>query len=249
MSDVLLHDLSQRLQHLFEAEEDYEAGFALGRHILRTYPRHLHTYTQLGQAALAVGLYADAADILRRALSADPESATLWVGLRRAAGALGLDEEAAQAGLLAHDLSLPAAAGETHPARLARGAAAEGHWSQALRFYRRAYELAPQRFDLALGLATAFARLGREEAARTLAENVLAKLPYCLKAHWLMVRCAGAGEDRLGTQMHLRTARSLDPDDGYAWRWFADAGEPHPPYEATLPAWDESERWPFAVSS
>ena len=35
MPNVLLHDLSQQLRELLEQDQDYPAGFALGRHILR----------------------------------------------------------------------------------------------------------------------------------------------------------------------------------------------------------------------
>ena len=116
--------------HLGGGRSELEAGFALGRHILRYWPRHLDTYTQLGLAALTVGLYADAADLLRRALSADPEAGQLWAGLRQAASALGQGEEAELARQYEQDLLglLPDA--KAAPAAPAVKAGSAARWSR-----------------------------------------------------------------------------------------------------------------------
>ncbi len=240
MPDLLLHDLSQRLQALFAAEQTVAAGFALGRHILRHYPHHLATYVQLGHAALRAGLYADAEDILRRALSADPESAELWAGLAQAAAALGQEEEAAHARALAAAHEPQTATGAVG---LAAAAASRRQWPEALRLYRHAHSLHPDRIDVTLGLAMAFGQVERLDAAHTLAATVLAELPYCLKARWILVRVAARQGPSQAAREHLRVARSLDPDDLYAWRWFGVPGESPPTPQATLPAWNEQEKW------
>jgi tetratricopeptide (TPR) repeat protein len=238
MTEVLLHDLNQQLQTLFEIEQNYDAGLALGRHILRFWPRHLSTYVQLGQAALAVGLYTDAADLLRRALSADPLAGELWAGLRQAASALGLEEEADVA--RQHERDLRTSFGGPGASDMARAtvAASVEDWPQALRYYYRAYAAAPERMDIALGTATTLYHVHHYESCLNISQTILEQLPYCLKANLLVVRCKlelGGAPETLTP--YLETAHSLDPDGVYAWRWFGDPTEPPPEPRATLPDW------------
>lgn len=240
MSDALLSHLSQRLQTLFAQEGEAAAGFALARHILRHYPHHLVTYVQLGHAALAAGLYADANDIFPRALSADPEDGGLWAGQAQTAAALGRQEEAAAARSMAADHTPTATGGLVGQAATA---ATRGDWPEALRLYRHAHSVYPHRIDAVLGLAMAFGQLDRLDAAHTLATQVINQLPYCLKARWILVRIAAQQGPTQAAREHLRIARSLDPDDFYAWRWFGTPGESAPPPQAALPAWNEQERW------
>ena len=246
MTTVLLHDLSQRLHDLFAIEQDYEAGFALGRHILRYYPRHLNTYIQLGQAALTVGLYSDAVDLLHRALSAQPDDGELWRGLRTAAEALEQYETAEIAAQ--HERDLLATFGGPGASDMARAtvAASVADWPQALRYYYRAYAEAPERMDVALGMAAALYHVGHFESTKTVCFTILEQLPYCLKANLLLVRCGyELGDQMTNINAYLATARTLDPDDFYAWRWFSDPSDRPPEPKATLPAWDESERWVY----
>ncbi len=246
MTEVLLHDLSQQLQILFEIERNYDAGFALGRHILRYWPHHLTTYVQLGQAALAVGLYTDAADLLRRALSADPLAGELWAGLRQATAALGLKEEADIA--RQHERDLLSTFGGPGASDMARAtvAASVEDWPQALRYFYRAYATAPERMDIALGTATTLYHVQHFESCLNIAHTILTQLPYCLKANLLIVRCGQQlGSASRMLEPYLQTAYSLDPDETYASRWFSDLAQQPPESHATLPAWDEEERWSF----
>lgn len=247
MINVLLHDLSQRLQELLEVEQDYEAGFALGRHILRHYPRHLITYIQLGQAALAVELYSDAADLLHRALSAQPDSAELWRGLRLATTAL--DQHDAAEIARQHERDLLASVDDPDASNMAQATAAASveDWPQALRYYYRAYAEAPERMDVALGMATVLYRVDQFESAKNVCFTILEQLPYCLKANLLLVRCGyELGDQRTNINAYLMTARSIDPDDFYAWCWFGDPADAPPRPKATLPAWNKSERWTYS---
>ncbi|RME82818.1 MAG: tetratricopeptide repeat protein [Caldilineae bacterium] len=242
MSEVLLHELSRELRRLLEEERDFEAGFALGRHILRHYPRHLRTYRQMGLACVQAGLYADAVDVLHRALSADPEDADMWSALGRAAELLGMNKEAERARRCAEDLR---GRGTTAAAR-ARAAALAAHWEESARRFRQAMHRQPERMDIALGLATAYLHLREPAICRGLAESVLAQLPYSLKANWLVVRCAAIlGDEERDRQHHLAIARSLDPDDQYAWQWFAAEDRTPPAPSARIPSWDGGERWPL----
>ena len=245
MSDVPLSDLSQRLQTLF-ADEQFEAGFALGRHILHFYPRHLDTYKQMGRAALAAGVMGEGIDLLQRALSADPEDGELWAVLHRAAQQQGLATDAETAKRYARALLTP----ERSTDAIARGhiAAREQNWPAAYRAYREGYLAQPHRIDAGLGLLTTLMRLQQWQPAQTLAEYLLNELPYSLKALWGALLCTQAqGDAATAWPAHyLRTARSLDPTDAFVEQWWGalpDTFPPAPP--ATLPPWDDTQRWQY----
>ena len=249
MAEVLLNIVSRRLHTLLGPDRDFESGFALGRHILRYWPRHLDTYVELAMASLRAGLTADAADLLRRALSAHPEHGELWAALQSAAMQLGLEEEASRAAQHAADLAPDAQSTGLSPLARATLAASEGAWHDAFPLFHQAYRQTPARMDAALGLAGALMHVGRHEACWTAADVVLAQLPYCLKAHVLAAFSAGRlGNDEAALN-HARVARSLDPDNEYGARWFgatAMVSETMPGLPpAALPAWDETERWSF----
>lgn len=244
MSDVLLFDLSQQLEKLF-ATRRYAAGFALGRHILQTYPRHLSTYKQMGLAALAAGLTSDSADLLQRALSADPEDGEMWAALHDAASQLNMNPDAEVAGAYAQDILRPEAGATT----IASGhiAAREKDWDRAYAAFRSGYQQRPERMDAAMGMMTALCQLERWSAALAVAKHILIELPYCLKAHWFVIRCSvEMNDNNSALKRHLRIARSLDPDDLYVTRWFDDVGETEiPKPQSLIPAWDDAERWEF----
>lgn len=242
MSEALLSDLSQQLATLL-AQGNYAAGFALGRHILRAYPRHLVTYKQMGLAARDAGLLSDSVDLLQRALSANPEDAEMWLALQDVTTQLDLYTDAAVAAAYVADLTA-AEAGETPIAR-GHAAARQHAWEEAYQAYRQGFLAHPQRMDAGLGLMSALYQLGQWQAALDVARHILVELPYSLKALWGVIACTLAQPDEgLSIKPYFRTARSLDPDDGYAQLWFDDLPETlfdHPP--ATLPAWDTAELW------
>jgi len=242
MTTVLLSKLSQQLQTLFDIDVDYEAGFALGRHILRHWPHHLQTYAQMGIAALGVGLYADASDILQRALSADPEAGVLWAGFRQVSAALGQEEEVAIAQAYEQEMLSSAQGDSRGLIGEAMQAAKQKNWQQAVRAYQRLYAAQPARMDIVLGYATSLYRLERFEACLAVTQRVLEELPFSLKAHWLRVRCAYSSTlGSIDVYAHVKTIDALDPDYIYARRWFPDLEAPSS--AATCPAWDAAERW------
>ncbi len=245
MGNVPLIQLSQRLTELFAADE-FAAGFALGRHILRYYPRHLLTYREMGLAALSIGLFADSMDLLQRALSADPEDVSMWKALQNAALKLGLEPDAALAGRYIRDL-----ASEASPSTaIARGhrAAKRGDWANAYSYFREGYTQHPERMDAALGMAEVLFHLQQVEAQQKVAQYVLKELPYCLKAHLLCALSDDlADAQKKPLSRHLRVIRALDPTGTYSQRWFnASDLQALLPDEALLPDWDASERWEYA---
>lgn len=239
-----LSTLDQRLDALFAAG-DYAAGFALGRHILRHQPRHLRTYRRMGLAARDVGLFADCADLLQRALSADPEDGGMWLALRDALLKLDQKDAAAVADRRAREL-LPDAAPDT-PLAQARAAASQGNWPQAYTLFRQGYLQQPERLDAALGLAETLWRLEQFEAVQTVAQTVLRELPYALKAHILLILSdRELEEDWIDPARHIRIVRELDATGAYSRRWFTEEDlEGLFREEVSLPVWDESERWAY----
>ena len=248
MSDALLYDLGQQLEKLLQAER-YAAAFALGRHILRYYPRHLATYKRMGVAALAAGLVDDSIDLLQRALSIDPEDSHLWESLRDAATQANMDSVAKMAAAYADDML----AGQASTSSIAQGheAVRERDWGRAYAAYHTGYEQFPWRVDAALGLMTALFKLDNHAEALLTARHILMALPYCLKAHWHLVRCGHILQDTsIDEQRHLRIIDALDPDGRYLTRWFDDVniGKLEQP-RAKIPAWNESERWDYRAQS
>jgi tetratricopeptide (TPR) repeat protein len=238
--------LSLQLAELFAAG-DYAAGFALGRHILLHAPRHLATYRQMGLAARQVGLFADCADLLPRALSADPEDGSMWAALRDALLKLEQPEAAEMADERARDL-LPEDAPDTLLGR-ARAAARQGDWRKAYALFRQGYLAQPERLDAALGLAEALYHLREFEPVQTVAQTVLQELPFSLKAHLLLLLSDRQLEgDWIDVRRHQRIVQELDPTGAYSQRWFhADdlAGLFDP--TVALPPWDATERWDYAL--
>lgn len=217
MSQVPLHVLSDRLRVLADEERDYQAAFALGRHILRYWPKHVTTYARLAEAALAAGLTADAVDLYQRCLGADPENADLWAGYARAATDLGLKAEAEMAAQYAADLT--DASGATLPAQ-AHLALRRGDSIAARGLYVRAMADHPGRMDLPLGLATVLLELGEETHCERVARQVLIWLPNSLKAHYLLLMLAARHGEADVPHPSRRVLFALDPDGDYTRRRF-----------------------------
>jgi len=245
MSEVPLSQLSQRLSDLFAADE-FAAGFALGRHILRYFPRYITVYQRMGLAAQSVGLFADSLDLLQRAVSANPEDGEAWRALYLAAAHLDLHPDAEVARGYADDLD-PAHPSESAIAR-GRAAAAQQRWADAYRFYRSGLEQHPERMDAALGLAEALFRLEQPKAAAAIARHVLQELPYALKAHLLILLTARTlNLTDFNPRRHRLAVRGLDPLGELSLTWFtAQELRGLLPKQPSLPAWDETERWAYA---
>ncbi len=248
MSEVLLLDLVRQLEERF-AEGRYASGFALGRHILQYYPRHLLTYRLMGLAALDAGLVDDSVDLLQRALSVDPEDGQMWAALHDAATRLDLHPDAEVAGAYAHDLLQP----ELGVSPIARGhaAARAGDWDWAYDEYHKGFQIYPMRMDAGVGMMTALFELEQWESSLSVALQILTEMPFCLKSLWiaaLSVIELGQRGDLL--EKWLRKARSIDPDDIYITRWHGGVfDELSLPVSATLPAWDASESWDYTHSA
>ena len=80
VSQILLADYLERIERLFEESRLSEAA-AHTRHILSQYPRHIASYRLLAKIALEQHQHDDAVELFQRTLSADPEDFVAYVGL------------------------------------------------------------------------------------------------------------------------------------------------------------------------
>ncbi|MCB8922625.1 MAG: tetratricopeptide repeat protein [Ardenticatenaceae bacterium] len=80
MATTVLRDYLELINQLLE-DGRYNEATQHCRHILQQYPRHIDTYRALANSLLEQHMYADAADIFHRVLSADPNDFISHVGL------------------------------------------------------------------------------------------------------------------------------------------------------------------------
>ncbi|MFQ6057417.1 MAG: tetratricopeptide repeat protein [Anaerolineae bacterium] len=252
MANRTLRDYSQKARDLLEAELPQEA-IALCEEVLYYFPQHLETYRLLGEACLAVGDYEGAADMFRRVLSADPEEVVAYAGLAMIYEEDGRLEEALwhweRAFELAPDqeeiraelgrLRARHQKGESSRVRLTRGGLGrlytrEGLRQRAMDEYSALLAEDPERVDIQVALAELLWREGQREAAAEVCQDILGKLPYCLKANLILgaIWREGAGEE--GGETFLEVAQALDPENRLA-QMLLGPDSPLPPRTVTIP--------------
>ena len=80
MSQITLRSYNHEISQMAEQGKIDEA-IAHCQHILKTFPKHVETYRQLGKAYLEHNRFGDAADIFQRVLSAAPEDFVSHIGM------------------------------------------------------------------------------------------------------------------------------------------------------------------------
>ena len=246
--------LSAALQEAREAvdEERHEEAMLLARHVLREHPACVWAYRLLAEAALERGERRQAEDLFLRALSIDPEDYLSWFGLAMLAEGEERLEEATRWAQQAFDLE-PGKPGirellarlqrrggaiperlDLSRAALARLLARGGLYEQAIQEYRAALEQSPKRADLLLGLAEALWRHGRRIEAAEVCQDILERLPNCLKAHLLLGEIwRRAGREHEARAL-LARAQELDPLNAMAQELLGERS-PLPPQDPVLP--------------
>lgn len=234
MGDRTSQDDCQEARWLLEAERHNEA-IALCQNVLQHFPHHLEMYRLLGQAFLAVGDYEGSADLFRRVLSADPEEVVAYVGLAmiheedghleealwhwERAFELALDQEEIREAL--QRLRSRREGGEKPRIKLTQGAlgrlyAREGLRQQAIREYRALLLEDPERVDIQVALAELLWREGQREAAAEVCQDILGKLPCCLKANLILGTLWHGEASEEGGKALLEFAQALDPENRVA---------------------------------
>ena len=93
MSEHSLRARYEKARRLLRAGQ-YDRAVAHCRVLLMLYPKYVPAYTIMGQAYLAKGEHAEAANLFRRTLGADPEATIPYAGLGLIYEERGLLEEA-----------------------------------------------------------------------------------------------------------------------------------------------------------
>lgn len=247
MAEVTLRQYCDQAKELIMAD-DNETAIAIGKHILRHYPKHVRTYEILGEACLEMGRYEEAADMFRRVLGADPESFIAYVGLAAVSDELGAEDE----GIWQLTRALELAPGneevrkelqrlhaqrdgklEERRFKLTRAAlgriyARGEEYGKAVEEFKAVLDDDPQRIDVSVALAEALWLDDKRQEAAGTCQQLLKDLPYCLKANLILadilLRAGREGE----AQALLQRAQALDPENTVAQELFG--------YRSPLPA-------------
>jgi tetratricopeptide (TPR) repeat protein len=189
-------------------------------------------YRLLGQVFLAMGDYGGAADLFRRVLSADPEEVVAYAGLAMTHEENGHLEEALWHWERAFELAPDQReireslqrirswreGGEKPRVKLTRGAlgrlyAREGLRQRAIREYGDLLLEDPERVDIQMALAELLWREEQREAAAEVCQDILGKLPYCLKANLILGTLWHSEASEEGGKALLEIAQALDPEN------------------------------------
>ena len=250
-------DLTLRGQHL-EAGRLVRANahgqaMAICRRVLEAYPRHIKTYSTLGQICLELGEHEMAANLFRRMLSADPEHALSYASLGAIYEERGLRDEAVWQLERALEISpsnveirreLCRLYGESRPfstprAKMTRGALARAYlrgrlFPKAVGELRDLVREEPNRFDLRVALAEGLWHSARYGEAELVSAKVLAQLPNCLKGNLILGKLWLNTDRDAEARTLLQRAQALDPDNAVAQALFGSLS-PLPPRVARLP--------------
>ncbi|MBC7224063.1 MAG: tetratricopeptide repeat protein, partial [Anaerolineae bacterium] len=228
MSEMTVGTALREAREAIDAER-HEEAMLLARHVLREHPSCVQAYRLLAEAALERGDRQQAEDLFLRALSVDPEDYLSWFGLAILAEGEERLEEALRYARRAFDLEsykpgirelwarlqrregTPTAEVQISRAALARLLARGGLYEQAIQEYRAALEQNPGRVDLLVGLAQALWHHGRRIEAAEVCQEVLERLPNCLKAHLLLGEIWQRAGRENEAQPFLMRAQELDP--------------------------------------
>ncbi|MBC7260212.1 MAG: tetratricopeptide repeat protein, partial [Chloroflexi bacterium] len=256
MPEVTLQSYGEEMRRLV-AEGQYDQAIAMGRHLLRLYPKHLQTYRILGEACLEKGKYEEAHGLFARALACDPEDLFSRVGIAVAHEKQGNLNLAIWHLERAYELSpgnaelrkelqrLQAQRGEGARARLkltsaavARLYARSGLWRQAIQEFRTLLEQNPDLVDIKVALAEALWRSDQRKEAVKVCEEILAQYPHCLKANLILGEIGLRGERESEGRALLQLAQDIDPENNVAQKLFGDRS-PLPARVVKIPSPEE----------
>lgn len=200
MAKIPLRAYNREIDVLIERGQVEEA-IAHCKYILKFYPKHLETYRLLAKAYLESQRYGEAADILRRILSVQPDDFIAQIGMSiiyedegNLDAAIFHMERAfeIQPSNIAVQDELRRLYGrrdgvEPPKLRLTRGALVRIYgrgelYRQAIAEARAALAEDPQRVDLEIVLAKMYFKNGQKVEATEISSRLISKLPYCMEA-------------------------------------------------------------------
>ncbi len=199
------------------------------KYILQLFPKYLEVYGTLGKAYLESQRYSEASDILERILSANPDDFVSQVGL----SIIREDENNLDAAIFHMERAYEIQSSNTaiqeelkrlygrrdgitpHKIRISRGALVRMYlrgelYPQTIAEARVALQDDPNRPDIEIALAKAYAALGKDGEASEICQRLIAKLPYCLDANQIM---ASMTENNRSSDVnpYRRKLNELDP--------------------------------------
>lgn len=208
----------------------YDQAIMHCRHILSIYPKCLETYRLLGKAFLESQKFGDANDIFQRILSSLPDDFISHVGM----SIIREDESNLNEAIWHMERAFEiqpsnnAIQGELrrlygrrdgieppkvnlNRSSLARMYLKGNLHSQAIAEIRMALAEDPQRPDLEVLLAKAYFQTKQIPEAREIVSQILAKLPYCYEAIFLLWHISLLEGKEIESQKHLAKLAELDP--------------------------------------
>jgi tetratricopeptide (TPR) repeat protein len=240
MEEISLQEYRKQIEDMVD-QGRYSEAVAHGKWILQQFPRYVEAYRLLGKAMLEARQNEHAADMFLRVLSADPEDMLSWVAMSEIADRTGdLDgavwylerafELATDNDLLGEELrQLYGRRDGAEPERveLTRGALARLYLkgdllSRAIGELRALVAAHPERVDFGVALAEALWRDDQRLEASEVCQQVLGRMPYCLKANLLLGEI-WVNSGREEGNIHLRRAEALDPENKSARELLGEA--------------------------
>ena len=233
MAKISLRAYNREIETLVERGQSEEA-VAHCKFILKTYPKHLDTYRLLGKAFLESQRYTEAADILQRILSVQPDDFVAQIG----SSIIREDEGNLDAALFHMERAFeiqPSNAAiqdelrrlygrrdgvEPPKLRLTRGALVRMYargdlYRQAIAEARAAIAEDTQRLDLNIILAKMYFLLGQKAEAAEISSKLVAKLPFCYEANRILAEVLPGTSRAEDAKIYQHRLLSLDPYLGY----------------------------------
>lgn len=252
MPDIRLQDYIARIKEMIRQVRLEEAMHHC-QHILRHYPKHIETYSLLGEACLENEMYREAIEFFQRTLSADPENLIARVGL----GVIYDEQRALPEAIWQLERAFELApgnaevrrelqrlytlheGGEKTRLRLTRGAlgrlySRNGLYERAIGEFNAVLRQDPDLPDIRVAQAEALWREGRKLEAVEVCLDILESLPNCLKANLILGEIWTRGGNEEAGEEKLSIARALDPENLVAQEMMG-SDSPLPPEEVFIP--------------
>lgn len=240
MSEKSLREFANEIRQEIDEGRTDEA-ILRAQYLLRHFPRYLQAYCLLAEAALDQGITDDAGEVLRRVLSADPESFVAHTGLSLVYSEQGSLDEALWHMLRAFELEpgmreireqlrqlyqqrdgqVPNRL-ELNRAALARTYLRDGLHDRAAKEFAAELAGQPDRLDLRVALAEAQWHAGQRVQAVQSAQAILQALPYCIKANLIVGQFYAVEGDPDSALPYFSMVEELDPEHEQALSLFGE---------------------------
>jgi tetratricopeptide (TPR) repeat protein/uncharacterized protein Smg (DUF494 family) len=229
MAKISLRVYNREIESLIERGQTEEA-IAHCKSILKTYSKHLDTYRLLGKAYLESQRYSEAADILRRILSVQPDDFVAQIGM----SIIREDEGNLDAAIYHMERAFeiqPSNAAiqdelrrlygrrdglEPPKLRMTRGALVRMYahgdlYRQAIAEARATLKDDPQRLDLEIVLAKMYHLTGQKAEAAEICGRLVTRLPFCLEANQILAEVLPETSRAKEAKNYQQKLVSLDP--------------------------------------